>query len=71
MSKIRIGVSPLTNTIFAGRLNKNETMWAGEKHDVTDEAVMSVVQYTKRSRVMYERDGKRYELKEVELSTNS
>jgi len=68
MSKIRIGVSPLTNKIFAGRLNKSETMWAGEKHDVTDECVMAVVQYIKGERVIYERDGKRFEMKEVEVS---
>jgi len=68
MTKLRVGVSPLTNTIFAGKLNKDGTMWAGDKHDITDEAVMSVVQYIKQERVMYERGGKRYELKEVEIT---
>jgi hypothetical protein len=69
MSEITVGLSPLTNTIFAGRLNKAETMWKGEKFDVTDKYVMSVVAYIKKDRVVYERDGKTYEMKEVELTT--
>jgi len=67
MAKLRVGVSPITNTIFAGRLNKDETMWTGEKHDITDEAVMAVVEYIKKDKVIYERGGKKYEMKEVEL----
>jgi len=66
-SKIRIGLSPITNTIFAGRLNKAGTMWKGEKYDVTDECVMTVVSYIKKDAVRYERDGKIFELKEVEV----
>jgi len=68
MAKLRVGISPLTNTIFAGKLNKAETMWAGDKHDITDEAVMAVVQYIKKERVVYEREGKTFELKEVEIT---
>ena len=68
MAKLRVGVSPLTNTIFAGKLNKTETMWVGDKHDITDEAVMSVAQYIKKERVVYEREGKTFELKEVEIT---
>jgi len=67
MSDIKLGLSPLTNTIFAGRLNKAETMWAGKKCDVTDQAVMVVVQYIKEEDVVYERGGKIYQLKEVQL----
>jgi len=44
-------------------------MWKGEKFDVTDKCVMSVVAYIKKDRVVYERDGKTYEMKEVELTT--
>lgn len=67
MSDITIGLSPITNTIFAGRLNKAGTMWKGEKYDVTDKCVMTVVAYIKTDRVIYERDGKTYEMKEVEI----
>jgi len=67
LSDITIGLSPITNTIFAGRLNKAATMWKGEKYDVTDKCVMTVVAYIKKDRVIYERGGKKYELKEVEL----
>ncbi|MEA1878627.1 MAG: hypothetical protein U9N86_17430 [Bacteroidota bacterium] len=69
MGDITIGLSPGTNTIFAGRLNKEGTMWQGEKYDVTDQCVMTVVNYIKKDRVIYERDGKRYEMKEVEINT--
>lgn len=67
MSDITIGLSPITNTIFAGRLNKAGTMWKGEKYDVTDKCVMTVVAYIKKDRVIYERDGKKYEMREVEI----
>jgi len=33
--QITIGVSPMTKTVFAGRLNKGKNMWL-EKADVTD-----------------------------------
>jgi hypothetical protein len=69
MSGITIGLSPLTNTIFAGRLNKMGTMWKGEKFDVTDKCVMAVINYIKGDRVVYERDGEKYEMKEVKLTT--
>jgi len=65
MSDIRIGLSPLTGTIYAGRLNKAGTMWNGKKYDVTDECVMAVVDYIKKHDVIYERDGVRFRIKEV------
>ena len=68
MSDIAIGLSPLTNTIFAGRLNKAGTMWVGKKYDVTDKCIMTVVAYIKNERVVYERSGKLYEMKEVEFN---
>jgi hypothetical protein len=67
MSDITVGLSPITNTIFAGRLNKARTMWSGKKYDITDKCVMTVVAYIKNERVIYERDGKTFELKEVEF----
>ena len=40
-----MGVSPITNTIYIGKLNKAETMWVGKKEDVTDEAVKAVFEW--------------------------
>lgn len=34
---IRLGKSPITNTIYAGHLNKAGTQWIGEKQDVTED----------------------------------
>ena len=67
MSKIRLGLSYFKNTIVAGKLNKAGTMWHGEKHDVTDEALMCVVDYLKKDTMIYERDGKQYQLVEKEI----
>jgi len=68
MRELTIGLSPITNTIFAGTLNKRKTMWMPGKQDVTDQAVMAVAGYVKKERIIYERAGKTYELKEVEVS---
>lgn len=69
MSDLRIGCSPITNTIYAGKVNKNG-MWIGEKQDVTDDAVKSVAENLVRTdecfRFTFE--GKRYELKVSEIN---
>lgn len=39
------GVSPLTNTIYYGTLNKEKQMWTGKKEDVTKEAIASVFEW--------------------------
>lgn len=41
MAEYHIGHSPLTNTIYAGTLNKTKTMWRN-KSDVTEEALACV-----------------------------
>ena len=41
VDEIRLGVSPLTGTIFAGKLDKSGKGWL-DKKDVTEEAVRSV-----------------------------
>ncbi len=41
MTKIRIGCSPITGTIYAGSVSKNG-LWGKNKVDVTDEAIRSV-----------------------------
>ena len=67
MSELIVGLSPVTNKIYVGRLNKSKTMWNKGKQDITDQAVMAVVGYVKEDRIVYERDGKTHELKEVEI----
>lgn len=39
------GVSPLTNTIFYGKQNKEKNMFTGEKKDVTDDVIAAVFQW--------------------------
>lgn len=41
MAEYHLGVSPITNTIYAGTLNKTKTMWRN-KSDVTEEALACV-----------------------------
>ena len=41
----KMGVSPITNKIYYGNVNKAQTMWVGEKKDVTDMAVMNVFEW--------------------------
>ena len=45
MKRIRIGCSPLTNTIFAGKLLKDGRTWAANKEDVTIDALISVAHH--------------------------
>lgn len=42
IDQVTLGVSPLTETVFAGRLNKAKNMWL-EKHDVTDMFIGCVI----------------------------
>lgn len=39
------GVSPITNTIYYGTLNKEKHMWTGKKEDVTDDAIAAVFEW--------------------------
>jgi len=41
----KMGVSPITNTIYYGRVNKEKGMWIGEKTDVTDMAIAAVFEW--------------------------
>jgi hypothetical protein len=40
---IRVATSPLTNTIYAGRVRGN--LWQGDKHDVTVDALAAVAEH--------------------------
>jgi hypothetical protein len=41
---VKIAVSPLTNTIYAGKVNKKGTEWLS-KEDVTEQVLSAVAQY--------------------------
>ena len=45
MPKLHIGCSPLTGTIFAGKILKDGQTWAAGKQDVTLEAMVAVAQH--------------------------
>ncbi len=60
--QISLGVSPITNTVFAGRLNKRKSMWL-EKHDVTDNFIGCVIERFGGSVEVVESDnGSQYEI---------
>lgn len=42
--KLTLGVSPLTKTVFAGRLNKQGDMWI-DKKDVTEDFLRCCLSY--------------------------
>jgi len=46
---MNIGVSPITHTIYAGKIkplaNGTGAHWVGKKEDVTDEAIRAVFEY--------------------------
>jgi hypothetical protein len=44
-TKIHVGTSPLTNTIFAGGVLKDGMTWAANKQDVTIDALVAVAQH--------------------------
>jgi len=68
MSNVRIGCSPLTSRIYAGKVNA-KGMWIGDKADVTDDAVRSVAENLLKTdeRFQFSTNGKRYELKVSEI----
>jgi len=45
MQKLHVGCSPLTGTIFAGKILKDGRTWATGKEDVTIEALVAVSQH--------------------------
>ena len=61
---IRIGTSPITGSIFAGKVNKAGTMWVGEKQDITVEAIGAVAEslLKTKEKIPFTVDGQNYEL---------
>ena len=43
--KIRVAVSPLTNTIYAGTILKDGQTWGADKQDVTFDALVAVAEH--------------------------
>ncbi len=46
--KLKLGVSPLTNTVFAGRVNKEGNMWI-DKVDVTEQFLSCCCDYFEKN----------------------
>ena len=64
-----IGVSPITNTIYAG--NVKNGMWVGKKNEVTRTAVIAVAEHLFRAKEglrFTDQEGKKYVLKVVEIA---
>jgi len=64
MSDFKVGCSPLTSRLFAGKVLKNGT-WGQQKHDVTDTAVGAVAQHLLQleEKMQFNYEGELYELK--------
>ena len=64
MSDFKVGCSPVTSRLFAGRVLKDDT-WGKTKHDVTDTAVGAVAQHLLQleEKMQFNYKGELYELK--------
>ena len=60
IERIRLGASPITNTIYIGRVNAQENAWL-EKREYTDEALAVVRDYLVTMADQYETDHFGYE----------
>ena len=63
MSKIRIGCSPISGTIYAGSVSTTG-LWGKNKVDVTDEAIRSVAESLLHTdeKLQFKYEGDWYEL---------
>lgn len=48
-AKIHVGTSPLTGTIYAGRLCKDGQTWAGTPQEVTTAALVAVAEHVEQA----------------------
>jgi hypothetical protein len=64
MSDFKVGCSPLTSKLYAGKVLKNG-MWGQTKHDVTDSAVGAVAQHLLQlnEKMQFNYKGELYEIK--------
>ena len=60
MKNLKVATSPLTNTIFCGRVSKDGKSWLTGKTDVTGQACAAVAEHVlkKGSPVVVSADGK-------------
>ncbi|MES2593164.1 MAG: hypothetical protein V4608_14880 [Bacteroidota bacterium] len=65
---MKIGTSPLTGIIYAGKVSKTG-LWIGNKSDVTDTAPLAVAEHLiqRNERIQFNRLGKIYVLKVEEI----
>jgi len=72
MSDFKVGCSPITSKIYAGKVLKDGT-WASGKHDVTDTAVGAVAQHLLQLGELseFQYGGKTYQLRVVEVQNES
>ena len=72
MSEFKVGCSPLTSRIYAGKVLKSGT-WEVNKKDVTDSAVGAVAQYLLQTdqRLEFTYLGEQYELKVEKIMNRS
>ncbi len=68
MSDFKVGCSPLTSKLYAGKVLKNGT-WGVTKYDVTQSAVGAVAQHLLQinEKLEFQYGGRTYELKVVEV----
>lgn len=56
---IRLGISPITNTVYAGRIKKNSYEWQEGKQNVTEDFKICVVRFCSES-VEFEVEGMKF-----------
>jgi hypothetical protein len=68
MNKLKVGCSPITNTIYAGSVT-NKGMWGANKCDVTESAPGAVAEYLIETDqfIVFDLKGKQYKLSCVEI----
>lgn len=61
IEEIRLGHSPLTDTIFAGKLNAKGSQWLSKK-DVTNDFISCVIQRWENKEEIISSDNSRWEI---------
>ena len=69
MKDLRIGCSPITPTIFVGKLNAKGNMWLKGKQDITNECLSAVFEYiaVHQKTMIAEFKGKEYSIELVQV----
>lgn len=44
MSEMRLGLSPITDEVYVGKINKDGVFYQGEKHNVTNDFIHAVIE---------------------------